>query len=108
MASKIDLNKLNAKLKKANSITATVMQPTYDYFKTITPVRTGQARASTQLNSAKNQIQANYPYAFVLDRGRYLQNGRYYGSNQASQGMSKPTLEYLKKQIKAFLRSIGK
>ena len=33
MASKIDLNKLNAKLKKANSITATVMQPTYDYFK---------------------------------------------------------------------------
>jgi len=65
----------------------------YDYFKRETPVRSGNARSRTRLQG--NEIRAEYPYAQRLDEGY---------SNQAPQGMTKPTekfiQEYIKKQPK--------
>jgi hypothetical protein len=65
----------------------------YDYFKGITPVRSGNAKRSTRLQG--NEIQADYAYAQRLDGGY---------SNQAPFGMTKPTekfiQEYINKQAK--------
>lgn len=65
----------------------------YDYFRGITPERTGNAKRSTRLRN--DEIQADYAYAQRLDGGY---------SSQAPQGMTKPTekfiQEYIKKQTK--------
>jgi hypothetical protein len=65
----------------------------YDYFKGITPERTGNAKRSTRLRN--DEIQADYAYAQRLDGGY---------SRQAPFGMTKPTekfiQEYIKKQAK--------
>jgi hypothetical protein len=65
----------------------------YDYFKDITPVRSGNARRSTSLQG--DEIQADYAYAQRLDDGY---------SPQAPRGMTKPTekfiQEYIRKQTK--------
>ena len=65
----------------------------YNYFKTETPIRSGNARRSTRLQG--NEIQADYAYAQRLDAGY---------SNQSPQGMTKPTekfiQEYIRKQAK--------
>jgi hypothetical protein len=66
----------------------------YDYFKQITPVKSGNARNKTVLNN--NEINASYPYAQRLDKG---------WSKQAPQGMVKPTIDYLLSYIK---KQVGK
>lgn len=53
-----------------------------------TPIVTGNARKNTKL--AGEKISAQYPYAQRLDQGY---------SNQAPNGMSAPTIEYIKKYI---------
>jgi hypothetical protein len=55
-----------------------------------TPVRSGNARRKTVLQG--NEIQANYGYAEVLDKGRHMTNRGMRGSTQAPKGMTKPTL----------------
>jgi hypothetical protein len=63
-----------------------------------TPVRSGRARRSTQkvqTGPHRTQINANYPYAVPLDKGR---------SRQAPQGMSKPTLAWIRRQLKRIIR----
>ena len=60
----------------------------YNHWRSITPVRSGNAKRRTRLQGRK--IKADYNYAVPLDQGY---------SSQAPQGMSKPTLEYIKKRI---------
>ena len=66
----------------------------YDYFKNITPIRSGNAQRSTRLQG--DQIQADYPYAQRLDAG--------WSKQHHGVGMTKPTekfiQEYIKKQAK--------
>lgn len=65
----------------------------YNYFKRETPIRSGNARSNTRLQG--DEIWADYAYAQRLDGGY---------SNQAPQGMTKPTekfiQEYINKQAK--------
>lgn len=61
----------------------------YDFFKNITPKDTGNAQRRTTLKG--DEIQANYPYAQRLDQGY---------SKQAPRGMTKPTDEFIVKEIK--------
>ena len=74
----------------------------FRFFKDITPVKTGNAKSKTTLN--KNEINAAYPYAGVLDKGRHMTTRGARGSYQAPDGMTKPTerfvQEYIKKQGK--------
>jgi hypothetical protein len=63
-------------------------QRAYEYWKGITPIDTGNARARTRLQGRK--IKANYNYAVPLDKG---------WSKQAPRGMSQPTEQYIKKLI---------
>lgn len=61
----------------------------YDIFKELTPEKSGNAKRKTQLKG--NQIVADYPYAGKLDKGY---------SQQAPEGMSKPTFEKIKQYVK--------
>lgn len=65
----------------------------YDYWKKITPKKTGNAKRRTRLQGSK--IKADYDYAVPLDEGR---------SRQAPRGMSKPTVEYLDRRLRRILR----
>ena len=65
----------------------------YDYWKGITPIKTGNARRKTRLQGSK--IKANYNYAVPLDKGH---------SRQAPDGMVKPTEAYLKRQLRKKIR----
>lgn len=58
------------------------------YFIDHTPIRTGNARANTDLRG-KTTIVADYPYAQKLEEGY---------SSQAPAGMIAPTEEYIKRQ----------
>jgi uncharacterized protein (DUF2252 family) len=69
----------------------------FKHFRDVTPVRSGYARSQTRLNG--NTIDANYPYAKVLDKGRHMTNRGMRGSTQAPEGMSKPTLEYIREYV---------
>ena len=66
-----------------------VAQEGYRYFKSKTPVRSGNAKRRTRLSG--DEIQANYPYAERLDNGY---------SDLAPEGMSAPTEKHIKSWIK--------
>lgn len=78
------IQKLSTELDSKN-----LAKKAYDFFKSITPQDTGNARRRTILKG--DEIQANYPYAQRLDQG---------WSKQAPQGMTKPTDEFIVKEIK--------
>jgi hypothetical protein len=80
---------INNKKKQLNL----VPNDAYVFFKAHTPIRTGNARRKTILK--KDTIVAAYPYAQRLDDGY---------SNQAPDGMSKPTEAYIKKRLDQILR----
>ena len=76
------IGKITARFKKLPS-------DAWQYWRSITPIATGNARRRTRLQGTK--IKANYNYAVPLDDG---------WSKQAPQGMSRPTEEYIKRRIK--------
>lgn len=61
----------------------------YKVFLKNTPIRTGNARRKTDLD--ENTIKADYAYATRLDEG---------WSKQSPDGMTKPTLDFLKDYVK--------
>jgi hypothetical protein len=69
----------------------------YKEFVSNTPVRSGNARRSTVLQG--NEIQANYGYAQVLDKGRHMTNRGMRGSTQAPKGMTQPTLQSVREYV---------
>ena len=44
-------------------------------------------------------IDANYPYAGVLDKGRHMTSRGMRGSKQAPRGMTEPTMNYIRQYI---------
>ena len=88
---------------KANRITPSLQdiqrkldrlpQEAYKEFLEDTPVRSGNARRKTRLSG--NKIIAGYNYATKLDEGF---------SNQAPDGMTKPTEEFIKKRMAQILK----
>lgn len=75
----------------------------YQVFKDTTPVRTGNAKRKTRLQG--DTINADYPYAQVLDKGRHMTPRGMRGSEQAPQGMTKPTEQFIRKRINQILRA---
>jgi hypothetical protein len=76
-----DTNKM---FKQMSELPQSVAKQAYEYFVSITPKRSGNARRSTRLQ--KTTIDANYNYASDLDDGK---------SKQAPSGMSEPTIKKL-------------
>lgn len=81
-------NKITPSVNKIVARFDDLPKDAYKHWRGITPVRSGNARSRTRLQGSK--IKANYNYAVPLDQG---------WSRQAPDGMSKPTLEYIKKRI---------
>jgi hypothetical protein len=82
-----DLNQAQRELRS-------VADGAYKIFRSHTPIRSGNARRKTVLEN-NTVIFANYPYATQLDGG---------ASNQAPDGMTKPTEAYIKKTTDRILK----
>ena len=89
---------LNRIQKKLNNLP----KEAYKEFVKNTPIKTGNARRSTRLKG--KTIEANYQYAQVLDKGRHMTSRGMRGSEQAPEGMSKPTEEFIQKRITKILK----
>jgi len=66
----------------------------YNFFKDITPIDKGNAKSNTR-KQGNNTIYADYDYAGRLNRG---------WSNQAKEGMTKPTIEHIQTYIRDVLK----
>lgn len=101
---KISLNTkdLEKKLEKLEKDLDKLPQEVFQEFKNNTPIKSGNAKRKTTLKG--DTIKADYPYAGVLDKGRHMTSRGMRGSNQAPEGMTKPTLQFLKKRIKEIFK----
>ena len=97
-------NRLNKVLSVLND--SNITQEAYKKFVDVTPVRTGNAKRKTRKTG--NGINADYPYAGVLDKGRHMTTKGMRGSDQAPEGMSKPTIEHIRSYVKQKLGIILK
>lgn len=101
---KVDKTKFEQKMTRLRGAKQNIMPQAYQYFKSITPIDTGNARRNTFL---KNYIiYAKYTYAWVLDLGRHSTPKGMRGSNQAPRGMTIPTIEKFKKWVQLFIRKL--
>ena len=66
----------------------------YQTFVKSTPRRSGNAKRKTTRQG--KTINADYPYAKVLDDGRGFRDGQMRGSTQAPDGMTTPTIEAIR------------
>lgn len=103
MSVTLTVNKMSASLKRIQKKLDMVPKEAYQEFKKITPIKTGNAKRNTRLKG--NTIEANYQYAQVLDKGRHMTNRGMRGSEQAPQGMSKPTEQFVNKRVKQILKA---
>ena len=78
------------KLKTVQRQLANVPQEAYNYWRSITPIDSGNARRSTNLKGST--IEANYAYADRLDKGWSKQYG--------GKGMTKPTTDFIRRRVK--------
>jgi hypothetical protein len=92
-----DISQMLSKMKKELK---DVPKEAYQFFVKQTPVAKkngGNARRNTKLKG--NTIQANYQYAEVLDKGRHMTSRGMRGSEQAPEGMTKPTEEFIQQRV---------
>lgn len=92
---------MNTSIRRIQRKLKNLPKEAFQVFKDTTPIKTGNAKANTRLKG--NTIEANYPYAEVLDKGRHMTNRGMRGSKQAPVGMTKPTEDFIKKRITQIL-----
>jgi len=103
----INQTALQNKFKRITNLKAGVMPDLYKFFVAETPVRSGNARNNTVLDS-NLRIQAQYQYAGVLDAGRGFRDGQMRGSTQAPDGMTKPTTVEAQRLVNQYIQQYGR
>jgi hypothetical protein len=93
MSLKLQKDNITPSINKIQRELSTVARETHKFWVSTTPKDKGNARSKTVLKG--NVIEANYPYAKVLDQGY---------SKQAPQGMSKPTEQFFKRLLNRLIR----
>ena len=93
MQIKVLKNRITPSAKKISTKVKMLPKEAYDFWRSVTPIRTGNARRRTRLQG--NKIKANYNYAVPLDNGH---------SSQAPEGMSKPTERFIIKRLQKIMR----
>jgi len=88
---KVDNSVLEARLRKQQQALSKLPKDSLAQFKSLTPVRSGNARSKTVLSGNNSKIIGNYNYATRLDQG---------ASRQAPKGMVGPFTEWFKKELK--------
>jgi hypothetical protein len=94
---KFNSNNISNMLKEVKRELKKVPQEAYDFFVAHTPKKTGNARSKTKLKGSV--IQADYQYAEVLDKGRHMTSRGLRGSDQAPEGMTKPTEKFIQDRV---------
>jgi hypothetical protein len=84
---------LTPSLKRLQKELEKVPEQAFDHWVAKTPVDSGRARRSTSLKGST--IVADYPYAKRLDEG---------WSRQARTGMSRPTMDFVKRLVQGLMR----
>ena len=106
MTTKLDV-KISNRIKGSTTLMQNKLRnlpaDAYRFFKNITPVRTGNAKRNTKLSGTT--IEADYKYAQVLDKGRHMTNKGMRGSDQAPEGMTKPTEQYIQNRLKQIIKA---
>jgi hypothetical protein len=91
---KLDIqDRITGDITKLKQELSGVPRASLNEYQKLTPKKTGNARRNTTLK--KNSIQANYPYAQVLDAGY---------SKQAPKGMTKPWEQWLTKYLDKLMK----
>ena len=90
MGIKVDKADLRRLERSIDSAINTSMDSTYLKYRSLTPIRGGNARNNTKYSKSKLSINSNYPYAGRLDNG---------WSKQSPKGFTEPSLKYLEQQI---------
>jgi hypothetical protein len=103
MSVTLTVNTMSSSLKRIQNKLNNVPKEAYKQFVKNTPIKTGNARRNTKLKG--KTIEANYQYAQVLDKGRHMTNRGMRGSEQAPEGMSKPTTEFIKQTIDKIIKA---
>ena len=93
MSLKLKKDNMTSSINRIQRSLSTVATETHKFWVSKTPKDKGNARSKTVLRG--NTIEANYPYAKVLDQGY---------SKQSPQGMSKPTQTFFTKLINRLIR----
>jgi len=106
---KVDLTELTRKISDLKAVKHNAMPEFLALFKKLTPDSqvTGESSARQHTTLVADKIVADYDYAEVLDLGRHMSNRGMRGSEQAPHGMSKPTIEYMKKTLPKKIQKIG-
>ncbi len=86
---RIGPDKINPRLRQIERFLDRLPGEMHDEFVKQTPIRTGNAKKSTELK--RNEIQGNYAYANRLNKG---------WSSQAPQGMTDPTVEFARTKLR--------
>ena len=93
MAIRLTQDNITPSIEAIQRNLADLPQRATDYWRSITPKRTGYARSHTRRSG--DSIVADYNYAKQLDEGT---------SRQAPRGMSKPTEQYIAQTLKTIVR----
>jgi hypothetical protein len=86
---RIGPDKINPRLRQIERFLDRLPGEMHDEFVKQTPIRTGNAKKSTELK--RSEIQGNYAYANRLNKG---------WSSQAPQGMTDPTVEFARTKLR--------
>ena len=92
-----DISQMLSKIKRELK---NIPKEAFQFFVKQTPIAKkngGNARRNTKLKG--NTIEANYAYAEVLNKGRHMTSRGLRGSDQAPEGMTKPTEEFIQKRV---------
>lgn len=92
---RVSLQVFNNQMNKLEQALDTLPEAALDYFKSQTPVRSGNARRNTYLR--QDTIIADYPYSQRLDDGY---------SRQSPDGMTAPTEKWIQKEVDRRLKGI--
>ena len=87
---RIGPDKINPRLRKVEQFLRDIPRDMHEEFVKQTPIRTGNAKRSTDLSG--NEIRGNYDYANRLNKG---------WSRQAPQGMTDPTIDFARAKLRA-------
>jgi hypothetical protein len=87
-------NRINPQIQKLQRELDKIPKKAHAHFKKITPIDTGNARRRTKFEN-RNTIAGNYDYANRLNTG---------WSKQARDGMTDPTIEYIRSLVKRITR----
>ena len=92
----IDDSEVRALFKDLNGMPDVVMKQAFPYYKSKTPVRSGNARNQTKRN--RTTINSNYAYAGRLDEG---------WSKQSPDGFTEPTSDKMEDYVDNYIKRVS-